>query len=164
MEQNAIYHVMAHAVAAGHCLPYTALNFDGSTPNSRIACETAGGEWTENPVSDVTRPGGPGELCDADGHRYDVCGVCGGTARTIDGKPVLNPQSCDCAGRVLDSEGVCGGYGKDVCGVPGGSGIAVGKCDCDGHVQDCTGTVSYCSQISPTHLPTMHTHARSHTR
>lgn len=167
MEQNTIYHVMAHAVAAGHCLPYTARSSDGSTPNSRIACGRAGGEWTENPVSDVTRPGGPGELCDAEGHRYDACGVCGGTATTtVDGKPALNAQSCDCAGRVLDSEGVCGGHGIDVCGVPGGPGIAVGKCDCDGHVQDCTGTVSRRPQASapPDHPPTMHTHTRLHAR
>lgn len=168
MEQNTIYHVMAHAVAAGHCLPYTARSSDGSTPNSRIACGRAGGEWTENPVSNVTRPGGPGELCDAEGHRYDACGVCGGTATTtVDGKPALNAQSCDCAGRVLDSEGVCGGHGIDVCGVPGGPGIAVGKCDCDGHVQDCTGKVSRRPQASAppiTRQRCTHTRACTHAR
>jgi hypothetical protein len=144
MEQNAIYHVMAHAVAQGHCLPYTARNTDGSTPSSEAECSDARGVWALNPESVGFLPGEKDEPCDTDaGKVFDACGVCGGSAILDDnGKPVLNAESCDCAGHVLDSEGMCGGFGLDVCGVPGGSGIAPGKCDCAGNVQDCTGTVS----------------------
>ena len=102
MEQNAIYHVMAHAVATGHCLPYTIINSDGSRPTTSFECVRAGGEWTDNPLSDVTQPGVEGDTCDADGHVYDACGKCNGNAiRNRDGKPVLDEQSCDCAGHVV---------------------------------------------------------------
>ena len=148
MEQNAIYHVMAHAVALGHCLPYTVVNADGSTPSSEQECTAGGGAWTPNPESGWrngfgNQPGEPGDQC-APGKRYDPCSVCGGTAvpSGTAGKPALNEQTCDCAGHVLDDQNICGGFGLDVCGVPGGPGIAPGKCDCAGNVQDCTGTVT----------------------
>lgn len=151
MEQNAIYHVMAHAVAEGHCSKYTYVN--------SADCGAAGGHWTVNEywnrtvlepdcdLSNLDLSREQGQICDCDGKTYDPCGVCGGSAITdsTSGKAVLHEGACDCSGHILDKFGVCGGYDDDVCRVPGGTGIAPGKCDCDGNVQDCTGEVSFCS-------------------
>ena len=128
IEQNAIFHIMAYAVADGHCAPYTAL--------TSIECSDAGGVWTaaaEPPAVSACRP--------------DACGVCGGPDRVVPAPDTPAPEKCDCAGHVLDSNGICGGFGDDVCGTYGGPGIAPGKCDCAGNVQDCKGVCGGSAKI-----------------
>jgi hypothetical protein len=84
----------------------------------------------------------PAGDCDCAGNQDDACGVCDG-----DGSSCAGCDGVPNSGKVIDACGVCGGddsscagcdgvpgSGKvdDECGVCGGTGIAEGRCDCQG--------------------------------